>query len=196
MPPKARIRKEDILAASVRVIQRRGPSALTVRHIAEELGCSTQPLYSHFASLEHLREELLPYIRTHYLSARCRSYKEFALWFLRFAEEEKNLFRFLYLRPRSPGDVPLDDVNCELTVELLSRSLEMDPSLAREMHRRMHYHCYGLGVMIATGYRSISQEELHRELSDFYSIILAHYKGLTREDELGYWLERSRNLIL
>ena len=56
MAPRKRIIKEDILAGAVRVIQHAGPSALSVRNIAGELGCSTQPLYSEFRNVEQLQE--------------------------------------------------------------------------------------------------------------------------------------------
>ena len=48
MPTKKRIQREDILKAAVQVIRREGPSALTMRRIAAQVGCSTQPLYSEF----------------------------------------------------------------------------------------------------------------------------------------------------
>ena len=111
-------------------------------------------------------------------------------------KEEKELFRFLYLRKRDPGETLLDDANYDTTVELLSRNLEMPLELAKEMHRQMQYRCYGLGVMLATNYRDMSEGEISREVTSFYCIILRHYKAISREEELQYWLNRSRNLIL
>lgn len=196
MPPVKKIVKEDILSAAANVIHKKGESALTVRNIAKEIGCSTQPLYTEFKNLEQLRMELSDYIRQKYLHFRCSNYKEYAQKFLKFAKEEKELFRFLYLRKRDPGETLLDDANYDTTVELLSRNLEMPLELAKEMHRQMQYRCYGLGVMLATNYRDMSEEEISRELTSFYCIILRHYKAISREEELQYWLNRSRNLIL
>ena len=195
MAPKKRINREDILAGAVRVIQKGGPSALSARNLAGELGCSTQPLYSAFQNFEELQEKLLVHIRETYLAVRCSSYKEFGRAFLRFAGEEPALFQFLYLRRREPEERLLEDVNGDVTVELLSRNLEMTPEEAWDMHRRMQYYCYGLGVMIATGYRTMEQEEIDRELTEFYSILLRHYKKITSGEGLRYWLDRSRNLI-
>ena len=56
--PRARISKQDILKAAARVIHQRGEHALSVRSIAAELGCSTQPLYSQFGSQEQLQQAL------------------------------------------------------------------------------------------------------------------------------------------
>ena len=195
MPPKKKIQKSDILAAATQTIRKKGTAALTVRNIAAELNCSTQPLYSEFQNLEQLRQELVVYIRDHYLRVQCSNYKEFARWFLRFAGEEPELFQFIYLRPRAPEERLLDDANCEQTVHQLARSLEMERAQAWQMHQRMQYHCYGLGVMIATGYRRMSQQEIDDELTEFYCIMLRHYKQIATDQELAYWLHRSRNLM-
>lgn len=194
--PRARISKQDILKAAARVIHQRGEHALSVRSIAAELGCSTQPLYSQFGSQEQLQQALVEYIRDTYLQFHCTSYKEFCQNFLAFAQRESELFRFLYLRRRAPGERLLDDANFEKTVELLARNLEMSPRQATEMHLQMQYHCYGLGVMIATGYRAMSDEEISDDLREFYSIMLRHCKQAASEEELQYWMARSRNLIL
>ena len=194
MPRTKQIEKQDILGAAAEVVRQKGEQALTVRNIAAQLGCSTQPLYYEFANIDQLRAELLPYVREHYLQFRCSNYKAFGRHFLNFARQEKELFRFVYLRRRNPGETLLDDVNCEETVRLLAKNLEM-PAQTRAMHRQMQFRCYGLGVMLATCYCEMTQEEIERELTEFYCMILRHYKGITDDTQLQYWLERSRNLI-
>ncbi len=195
MPRTKQIEKQDILGAAAEVVRQKGEQALTVRNIAAQLGCSTQPLYYEFANIDQLRAELLPYVREHYLQFRCSNYKAFGRHFLNFARQEKELFRFVYLRRRNPGEKLLDDVNCEETVRLLAKNLEMPAQTARAMHRQMQFRCYGLGVMLATCYCEMTQEEIKRELTEFYCMILRHYKGITDDAQLQYWLERSRNLI-
>ncbi len=196
MPRTKRIEKADILHAAAQVVRTQGESALSVRSIAKELGCSTQPLYSEFAGMEELRAALLDSLRRQYLQVQCRNYKEFARHFLAFARREPELFRFLYLRRRADGGALPDDPNYDETVRLLARNLEMPPDTARAMHRQMQYRCYGLGVMLATGYCTLTPQEIEAELTEFYGIILRHYKGITDDARLAYWLERSRNLIL
>lgn len=195
MPAKKRIFREDILAASVDVIRQWGPDGLSVRHIAQAMGASTQPIYSEFHSLEALKSALLEYVREGFLLFRSTNYKDFALAFLRFAKSEPQLFKFMYLRQREPQEKLLDDVNLELTVSLLAKSLEMPLAIAREMHQRMQYYCYALGVMLATDYRDLSEAELNKELTDLLCIMLGHYKGVRSEAELQPWLEKARHLV-
>lgn len=196
MPRTKQIEKQDILRAAAEVIRQKGESALTVRGIAGVLGCSTQPLYYEFANIEQLRAELLPYVRQQYLQFRCSNYKEFGRHFLNFARQEKELFRFVYLRRRAPGETLLDDINYDETIRLLSQNLEMEPETARRMHHQMQLRCYGLGVMLATDYLELTEAQIETELTEFYSLILRHYKGITDDAQLQYWLGRSRNLIL
>ena len=196
MPPKKRIFKEDILEASISVIRKQSASALTVRNIAAELQSSTQPIYSEFENLECLKKELYKYASEKYLRFHFTNYKELAIAFLTFAKKEKELFKFLYLRRRDSGEKLPDDINYTITVELLSKNLEMDPQRAKDMHHWMQYYCYTMGVMMATDYRNLSSEEISHELTELYSIMLRHYKEVKSEEELQYWLNKSRNLII
>ncbi len=54
----ARISKEDILSAGVRIIVRDGYSSVTVKSLAKEAGCSTQPILWYFKDMETCRKEL------------------------------------------------------------------------------------------------------------------------------------------
>lgn len=196
MPPKKRIFKEDILEASIDVIRKQSASALTVRNIAAQLQSSTQPIYSEFQNLDCLKKELYKYASEKYLRFSFTNYKELAIAFLSFAKKEKELFKFLYLRRRDSGEKLPDDINYTVTVELLSKNLDMDPQRAKDMHHWMQYYCYTMGVMIATDYRDLTTEEMNRELTELYSIMLRNYKEVKSEEELQYWLNKSRNLII
>lgn len=195
MTSEKRITRESILQAATQTIQSGGAESLTVRNIAKTLGCSTQPLYYEFENIQHLKDALHDHIRENFLKFHNDSYKAFGQSFLSFAMKEKELFRFMYLQQRQPGQDLLNDLNWEMLISLLAKNLEMPLETAREVHRQMQFRCYGLGVMLAIGYQSMNQEQIDQELTDFFRIILRHYKGITSEEELEYWLQRSRNLI-
>lgn len=196
MPPRKRIFREDILKAAVRLVQEEGTAALSVRNIARTLNCSTQPIYSEFENMETLREELMAYIREHYLREDAGSYKQVALSFLHFAQREKNLFQLVYLRHRNEGETLFEDPNEMQTIHKLEVNLELPRQKAAEMHRRMQYYSYSMAVMMATGYLNFSEEEISTELTEYYRIMLSYYKQVKTEEELQHWLERSRNLLV
>ncbi len=196
MPPRKRIFREDILNAAVGLVREEGPAALSVRNIAKKLGCSTQPVYSEFESMETLREELTASVRERCLWEDAGSYKQVALSFLQFARREKNLFQLVYLRRRVEGEKLFEDPNEAQTIRKLELNLELPEGQAAEMHRRMQYYCYSMAVMMATGYLDFSEEEISRELTEYYRIILSYYKQTKSEEELQHWLDRSRNLLV
>lgn len=196
MPPRKRIFREDILKAAVQLVREEGTAALSVRNIARTLHCSTQPIYSEFEHMETLREELMAYVRERYLREDADSYKQVALSFLHFAQREKNLFQLIYLRPRAERETLFEDPNQMQTIHKLAVALELPQQKAAEMHRRMQYYCYSMAVMMATGYLNFSEEEISTELTEYYRIMLSYYKQVKNEEELQYWLERSRNLLM
>ena len=55
MPPKVKITKEDIINAAVSLVRENGADALNARTVASLLGCSTQPVFSNFATMDELR---------------------------------------------------------------------------------------------------------------------------------------------
>ena len=55
MPPKVKVSKEQIVSAALDLIRHQGYDALNARSIAAALGCSTQPIFSNFTTMEELR---------------------------------------------------------------------------------------------------------------------------------------------
>lgn len=194
MPARKKIFKEDILNAAIEVIRKGGAEKLSARNIAKELHVSTQPLYSEFENFDNLKEELLVFAREKYIRIHPGNYKEFGLALLHFAQREKELFRFIFIRKRDDKEAMIEDINYDLTIKLLSENLELPGEQAEKMHRQMQYYTYALAVMIATGYRAFSEEEMDRELTDMFGIMLRHYKKIRDEKEFGHWLEKARDL--
>ena len=55
MPPKVKITKEDIIKTAVELVRSNGAEALNARAVAAELNCSTQPVFSNFATMDELQ---------------------------------------------------------------------------------------------------------------------------------------------
>ena len=58
--------KEDILEKSVDFIKEQGYSKLTVRELANYIGCSTQPIFKNYANFDMYKDELKLYLRKDY----------------------------------------------------------------------------------------------------------------------------------
>ena len=69
MAPKNKFTKEEMVAAALRVVRAKGADGLTAKTIADELGTSTQPIFTAFGSMGGIR---LP-------QGRSPAYKAFGL---------------------------------------------------------------------------------------------------------------------
>ena len=50
MPPKVKITKDDIIQTTLDLLRKNGDAAINARSLASALNCSTQPIFSNFAS--------------------------------------------------------------------------------------------------------------------------------------------------
>ena len=105
MPKKPTTTKEDMIEGAFRLVREQGHEALTARNLAAFLGCSTQPIMYRFPNLD-IRKDLT-YRRA---DAFHREYLlagwdllEIGLRYIRFAQEEPQLFRFLFQSGRFAG---------------------------------------------------------------------------------------------
>lgn len=183
MAREKKIFKKEILEAAVEVLRQRGLTGLSVRAIAAQMRCSTQPIYDEFKDVKELKEELKEFAREkyRYLAARFRSaagskiYKSYGMAYLTFAREEPELFKYLYLSPRKPKEQVKEEVNYEQIIETMIIEYGFTRRAAEDFHTMMSLFCYSIGVMIATGYQSFSDSDLDYLLDKEFMILL---KGL------------------
>ena len=59
MPAKRKIYKEDIINASLNIIREKGMDGLNARKLAKKLGCSTQPIFYIYSSMDDIKKDVL-----------------------------------------------------------------------------------------------------------------------------------------
>lgn len=102
MPPRAKITKEMVIDAAFEVTRSEGAENVNARTVSQKLGCSTQPVMYHFATIEELKRTVYAksdWFHTEYLmnvSPQENIMLGIGLNYIRFAVEEPNLFRFLF----------------------------------------------------------------------------------------------------
>ena len=111
MPKKTTTTKEAIVEGAFQLVREKGHEFLTARNLAAFLGCSTQPVMYQFPSLELLKEQAYQRadaFHTAYLLAG-EDLLEIGLRYIRFAQDEPRLFRFLFQTNRFSG-LSLEDL--------------------------------------------------------------------------------------
>lgn len=59
MPPKQKVTKEDIVLAAINLVRKNGVESINARSVAAEIGCSTQPIFSNYATMEELKQDII-----------------------------------------------------------------------------------------------------------------------------------------
>lgn len=177
MPPKVKITKEDIIKTAVELVREHGADALNARAVAAALDCSTQPIFSNFATMDELRFAVISaadklcgeYIRREVESGKYPPYKASGMAYIRFAKEEKNLFSLLYMRDRSSESEATEED--ELTVrmeDMVHGNTGLDGKSAELFHLEMWAVVHGIASMLATGFVELDWELISRMLTDTY----------------------------
>ena len=182
MPPKVKITKTDIINTALEIIRANGAQAVNARSIAAALNCSTQPIFSNFASMEALDQEVLCAAHELYLGFLRRDlesglhpeYKALGVGYIRFAQEEKELFKLLFMRDRE-GTVLDTTSDFEASVEIIMKSNGVTRQTAEIMHFEMWIFVHGIATMLATSYLTLEWELISTMVSDVYQGIRARH---------------------
>ena len=190
MPPKARITKEDIIKTTVNLVRENGTDCINARSIAAALNCSTQPIFSNFESMEDLEravilsayDQYLNFIKFEVESNKYPQYKSFGMAYVRFAKEEKELFKLLFMRDRTDEE-PFFSSDFEESVEIIMNTNGISREKATLLHLEMWTCVHGIGTMLATSFMQLEWDIISDILSDIYHGISAKYVSEGNKNE-------------
>lgn len=187
MPRKPVIRKEDIVNAAFEIVRLKGQEALNARALAEYLGCSTQPIFSNFSSMEELFNEVLLKCLESYNTcvkeefARQQgfpTYKTYGMAYIRFAKEQKNLFKVLFMRDKTGKDSGVEDSTFFEVLPVIMKALDLTREQATIFHLEMWTFVHGIGSMIATSSYDWDLDLAARTLTDAYQGLKHRFEQL------------------
>lgn len=182
MPQKIRITRQDILQTALTIVREQGEEAVNARSIAAALSCSTQPVFSNFTSMDELQEAVYAAAFEHYLSClkqeaengQYPTYKSYGMAYIRFAKEEKRLFKLLFLCERQDKDRPVSE-DFESSVDMIVAANGVSRETAILMHLEIWSFVHGIATMLATSFLDLDQELISDMLSDAYQGIRARH---------------------
>jgi AcrR family transcriptional regulator len=183
MPPKVKITKEEIINAAVEIVRKEGAQSINARTIAAALNCSTQPVFSNFATMEELRQAVMvhaynlsqEYMQNEIACGNYPIYKSSGMAYIRFAKEEKELFKLLFMCERTKEqyhkEIRFDD-NISRIVE---SSTGLDNSNAQLFHLEMWAIVHGIATMFVTGFLDLDWDLVSKMLTDSYMGLRKQY---------------------
>ena len=184
MPPKIKVTKEDIVAAALDIVRRSGAEAINARTVAAALQCSTQPVFSNFATMEDLRLAVeqkadavyQSYVTQETASGNYPAYKASGMAYIRFAKEEKELFKLLYMRDRTSAADSWGDEHFKSAVSFVQSYTGLSEADATLFHLEMWAYVHGIATMFATGFLDLDWELVSQMMTDAYLGLKKRYE--------------------
>lgn len=179
MPAIKKISKEAIIDAAVDVLREGGAAAINARSVAKELGCSTQPIYLSFQNMDDLKAAMTQRavaLHTRHVrnSNSDTQYSCYGMGFVKFAEEERHLFRWLYLDGEQFGPYR-DDVLLPEIIAAMGNEYGYTEEVARKLHQDMTYYSYGMAILANTGHLNLTDAELRAAFRREFTALTAYY---------------------
>ena len=187
MPPKAKITKALILETAMDMVRQGGIECLNARAVAAQLGCSTQPIFSQYDSMESLKADVLAGANALYLqylkegaeSGRYPPYKASGMAYIRFAGEEKELFKLLFMRDRTAENIAPTAEWEEICAEI-QKSTGLSREMAELFHMEMWSIVHGIAAMSATSYLQLDTETESMMLTDVFEGLKVRFAGRSK----------------
>ena len=175
MPPKVKVTKEEIILCALELVRKKGAEGLNARELAAEMGCSTQPIFSNFAGMEELQtavaaaayERYLGFLKKEVESEKYPAYKSFGMAYIRFAREERELFKLLFMCDRTEKNIDTTQ-DFEDSVSLIAAANGISRESAKLVHLEMWSCVHGIATMHVTSFLSLDWELIINMLSDIY----------------------------
>ncbi len=174
MPPKIKITKEEIINCAVELVRKGVP--VNARTIAGSLNCSTQPIFSNFASMDELHLSVLDsaveickdYMKKEVEKGEYPPYKANGMAYIRFAKEEKELFKLLYMRESTNNFMPNEvEINDKME-EIVENNTGLSKEEVKLFHLEMWAVVHGIAAMFWSGYLDFEWDLVSRILTDSY----------------------------
>ena len=157
MPPKAKFTRQEIIDAAVDIARRAPLEAVTAQELASVLGTSTRPVFTYFRTLEEVRAAVVEEagkIYGRYVERGLSMnppFKGYGMETIRFAREEPNLFRLLFLRRRDTAEFPPTENHSADIRRAIRETFSLTDAQADELHRHLWIYVHGLCTLIRHG---------------------------------------------
>lgn len=182
MPPKVKVSKQQIIDAAVGLVRKNGADGINARAVANVLNCSTQPIFSNFESMDELRYAVInvaealyeQYAKQEIDSGEYPVYKATGMAYIRFAKEEKELFKLLFMRDTSKENTP--SFSKEI-LEIVQSNTGLDGKSAELFQLEIWAFVHGIATMLATNYLELDTALISDMITDVYQGLKSRYQA-------------------
>lgn len=191
MPPKPKFTREEMIEASVRLIEERGVKALTARELGSYLGSSSCPIFTVFTDMDDLRTAVMKRAQSmfdEYMAVAenyAPSYKMRGLQWVKFADEHPKLFEMLFMHETVSSDI----VNAasylafgiDRDIEIIMRDYNATAEQAHRLCSQMWIYTFGICVIVAKRMCDLTMQEITEKIGEIFNGMVYVIKNVPRE---------------
>ena len=183
MPPKCKFTKEEIVRAALDMTRESGIESVTARALGERLGASSRPIFSLFQSMQEVQQEVMQaahglyqdYLKRDMAAGEYPAYKASGIAYIRFARDERELFKLLFMRDRSAEQIEDERNEIKPLIDIIMKNTGLSEQDAYLFHLEMWVYVHGIATMIATSYLEWQWDTVSQMLTDGYSGLKERY---------------------
>ena len=188
MPPKCKFTREEIVRAALDLTRKAGPDGLAARALGSALGSSVKPIFGLFKNMEEVQgavrvaaQDLYQrYLAEDMAAGKYPPYKASGMGYIRFAREERELFKLLFMCDRQ-GRSPEPGREMDVIIPLIMQNTGLSRERAERFHLELWIFVHGIASMIATGYLDWDMQTVSDVLTDAYMGLKTRFCAETEE---------------
>lgn len=191
MPPKFKFTREEIVTEALNLTRESGLDAVTSRGLAARLGASAKPIFGLFKNMEEVHRAVFlsayelyqSYLQEDMSKGEYPPYKASGMAYIRFARDERELFKLLFMRDRSQESIEEDKEQIRPLLDLIKQNLGLNEENAYLFHLEMWVYVHGIATMIATSYLDWEDKFISKIITDAYTGLKYRYQEIS--DDAG-----------
>lgn len=182
MTKEIKISKNMIVETAFNLCRKYGLEVVSNRMIAKELNCSIRPIYYQFSNTEELKNEVYLYIEEYFykyimdnMIDNIPYYKQIGINYIKFAREESNLFKILFMSSTSylpDGFVAKNENGFKKIENFIKLSTKLSDKDIKPFHIKMWIYTHGIATLIATGTVSFDDDKISELLSSEFQALM------------------------
>ena len=171
MPKKPKFTRESLLQEAYAIAEAQGIDEVSSRSLAKSLGCSIQPIYTHFPTMAELRQETFRYACRQFSREilACKADTDPFEWttdcVVDLARNRPNLFKLIFLSggftSRSLPETMRSLLENQRLNSRIMEIYDLDVDRCEDVLLRAELFLLGIGTMICSRHLDFPDPEIH-----------------------------------
>lgn len=184
MPPIPKYSKEGIIKCAYEIVEKEGFENLNARKIAGVLGCSVQPIFHNFTSMEELNKKVYETIYQKYQEYMRKGkedkenpYKQMGLSYIKFASDYPEFFKIIFMQKTNlnANDFITADSLGNDVIKVGQTLTGLSSEEKKKFHVRVWIFTHGIACLVATKTIQFKEKEIEELLGNTVREMLIGY---------------------